>query len=355
MTDRAVLVYDRIESNRRKSTLLLILLAVLSAPFFLYFVEYLMLWVAVLVPGIMRVAADDPVRGMAYAGAGALAVSLIVVMAVYRTSARLLLRLRGVRPLGPSEEPELWRTVENLCIGSGLPMPALYLMESRAANAFSTGMSPADASLVVTRGLLEVLERRELEGVIAHELSHIGNQDTRLSAALATAIGILWLPIRLVVGLFRLLFRIHWLLGAMAGFWVGAMGMGLVIILFSLAAEDPGASLWIVLIAGYVGYCFVGAPLAGVLVRMGASRVRELRADADAALLTGLPHRLASALEKMASSDADALSVTPAAAHLFTVDPHSRPWSWLQGMLSPHPPVSERVAALRAMGTPGNP
>lgn len=355
MSDRGVLVYDRMESNRRKCALLLFLLAVLSAPFFLYLVEYLMLWVALLVPGIMRVAVDDPRRGLAYAAAGALVVSALVVMVMYLTSARRFLRLRGVRPVTPSEEPELCRTVENLCIGSGLPMPAVHLMESRAANAFSTGMRPSRASLVVTRGLLDLLEQRELEGVVAHELSHIANQDTRLAAALSTTLGLLWLPIRLVVGFLRLLFRIHWLLGAVAGFSLGMMGVSLVGLLLSLVAADPAASPWILLMVFIVGYCFVGAPLAGLLVRMGAFRARDLAADADAALLTRLPHRLASALEKMASSNSDGLPVSAATVHLFTVEPRPPSSSGLLRMFSPHPPLSQRVAVLRAMGTPSGP
>jgi heat shock protein HtpX len=123
----------------------------------------------------------------------------------------MVLRLARARPVSPDQEPDLIRTVENLCIGAGLP--AIYVVESKAPNAFATGRDAQHASLVVTRGLLTLLNHRELQGVIAHELSHIGNNDIRLSTLLAALVGTMTMPFRICTAPIRSAFAVHWGLG----------------------------------------------------------------------------------------------------------------------------------------------
>src|SRR5262245_48863153 len=140
----------------------------------------------------------------------AIGFAAITVFLIWRYGTRMLLRAAHAKPVGIGEETALIRLVENLCIGAGLPMPRVYVVESPAPNAFATGRDPQTASLVVTRGLLTLLDRRELQGVIAHELSHIGNHDTRLSTTLAALVTTLCLPIRIVTAPFRFAFKQVW-------------------------------------------------------------------------------------------------------------------------------------------------
>ena len=153
---------------------------------------------------------------------------------IARYGARMVLRWAGARPVGPEREPELFRVVENLCIGAGLPMPRILVVDTDQANAFATGNAPESASLVVTRGLLTLLSKRELEGVVSHELSHIGNHDIRLNTALSALVGMISGPLTLVTAPVRWAFRSSQALGllvlfvacASRGFDGGGSGSG---------------------------------------------------------------------------------------------------------------------------------
>jgi heat shock protein HtpX len=274
-----------------------------------------------------------------------LAAPLTIASLIWCYGARMLLRLAGARLLSPGEEPDLVRIVQNLCIGAGLPLPRIHLVESMAANAFATGTDPRNASLVVTRGLLKLLDRRELEAVIAHELSHIGNHDIRLTTTLAALVGIANLPLR------SLRFRMGWplvLLGVHSWFWL-LRG----ILSFSLgfgAVRQLPAIFWWASVAGPSIYVMFVSPVMALLIRQAVSRQREFLADADAVLLTRDPEALALALAKVSATDGNRLSVGEGSIHLYFVDPIEQGASVLHRMFPSHPPVQERIELLARMG-----
>lgn len=285
-----------------------------------------------------------------------------VMYLVYRgAGAAMVLRVARARRVQPGEERRLVRTVENLCIGAGLPRPRLYVSETTAANAFATGWDPSHASIVVTRGLLARLERRELEAVLAHELSHIGNYDTRLATLTAILSWGLRLPLALFVEPVRLLCRLHpvaGIVGAIAllpGFSAFdlidlPMGRGTIVLLSRLE----------VLLVGAVGLATSGLSVllvsfaAGLLLQRAISRQREYLADAEAFLLTRAPGPLARALAKLAASGGLPMRVSGAFSHLYVTDPFVGGAPWWDRIFSTHPPVGARLARLAEMGgTPG--
>ncbi len=300
-----VLVYDRIDRNRRNTFLLLIgfvlLLAGLS-----------------IVIGV--------VIGLPFPFAPLLIIPfLIFAVFSYYASSNIALAMSGAKEVTKEEEPELVRTVENLCIGAGLPMPKVYLIDDGSPNAFATGRDPDHAALAVTRGLLQKLEPLELEGVIAHELSHIGNYDIRVMTITVVLVGLAAL---MADFLLRLTF-----FGA--GRRSGNRGRG------------GGAAVLIIYAVALMGA--VLAPLAAQAIRFAVSRQREYLADASAVLVTRYPEGLARALEKIAS-DPDPLEVAnKATAHLYINNPLREHKSFLNNMFTTHPPIEERVRLLRAM------
>ena len=362
-TQQRVLIYDRIDANWRSTTRLLAVFAVVFLPVAAYLAMYLMLWVA-LVLGIVvsGVGLGDVLAGdegsLIVFGVVDAAISVLILVGVaylqFRYATALVLRFARARPLGADEEPELRRTVENLCIGAGLPQPRLYIVESSAPNAFAAGLDPDHASLAVTRGLLALLDRRELEGVIAHELSHIGNGDTRLSTVLVAGVALLRLPFVIVAGIIRFLFRIHWALG-----WGLLLYLGLPILAtipFGISVvddfwdEDPVAGVMLIASMVLPVYIFAGAPLIAHFLRVAVMRQREYLADADASLLTRSPEWLARALAKIAAAGQGQSRVGGAAAHLYIVDPFPEDAPWWDRLFSTHPPVEERIALLGGMG-----
>ena len=227
-------------------------------------------------------------------------------------------------------------------------------MESGAANAFATGPDPERASLVVTRGLMGLLDRREIEGIVAHELAQIGNYDTRLGTLLAVGVALLRLPLGIVLAIFRFLFRIHWAVGWGLLLYLGLpvlatipFGISLVDDMF---AEDTLAGVLFTFSMLLPFYIFVGAPATAYLLRRAVLRQHEYLADADAALLTRYPEGLARALVKMSAAGSEGLRVGAATAHLYVVNPlpaDARLWDRL---FSTHPPLQGRVALLVGMG-----
>jgi heat shock protein HtpX len=302
---QSVLIYDRVDQNRRNTLLLLVgfvaLLAGLS-----------------IVIGL--------VIGLPYPYAPLLIIPfLIFALISYYASANVALAISGAREVTKEQEPELYRTVENLCIGAGLPMPKVYVIEDGSPNAFATGRDPKHAAVCVTRGLLQKLEPLELEGVLAHELSHIGNYDIRVMTIVVVLVGLAALMADL---LFRLTI-----------FGAGRRS----------GNRDRGGGAAVVFIYLIAIAAMILTPLIAQIIRFSVSRQREYLADASGALLTRYPEGLASALEKIAA-DPDPLEVAnKATAHLYINNPLREHSSFLNNLFATHPPVQDRIRVLRAM------
>jgi heat shock protein HtpX len=284
----------------------------------------------------------------------------VVAFLVSRYGSRMLLRAAHAREIGAGEDPDLVRLVENLCIGAGLPMPRLYIVESPSPNAFATGPDPQHASLVITRGLLALVDRRELQGVIAHELSHIGNHDTRLTALLAALVGTTSLPWRVALAPLRHAFRVSPAAGGLlfTGFALFVAWMALSAFWFSLSyllSEEASAELprfmwwWAAHAMLAPVYALFVAPIVTLLIRQAVSREREFLADADAVRLTRDPEGLALALAKIGAAGGDRLRVGEGSVHLYIVDPRAH--SLLHSVFPSHPPLEDRIELLAKMGS----
>lgn len=253
------------------------------------------------------------------------AVILSVLMSVtsYWFSDKIVLSMAKARAIEKKDHPELYRLVENLCITAGLPLPKIFIIEERQLNAFATGRDKNHAVVAVTRGLLEKLDKTELEGVIAHELSHIGNKDMLISTVVVVFAGI----IALLSDFFLRM-----------SFWGGGR-----------RNNDDNRAGALLMILGIVASIL--APIAATLIRLAVSRKREFLADATGALLTRYPEGLASALEKISDDVTPMRSAHPATAHLYIDSPFNEKQShnWFVKLFSTHPPVEERIRALRDM------
>jgi heat shock protein HtpX len=250
--------------------------------------------------------------------------SVISSLVSYYFGDAIVLAMSNARPANRKEDFDYFTTAENLAIASGLPKPRLYVIDDLAINAFATGRDPNHAVICVTRGLLERLDRREIEGVVAHELSHVKNFDTRLMAIVAVLAG----TIAYAADFFM---RSLW--------WGGEKDRD---------NEDRGNSQ-VFLIIGIV--LAVISPIIATLIQLAISRKREYLADATGALLTRYPEGLARALEEI-SKDKDVLeSATNATAHLFIANPFKGKefGAWFSGLFDTHPPIAERIKILRAM------
>jgi heat shock protein HtpX len=304
-SEQPALVYDRIGENRRDTFLLLLLFVALVAG--------------------MAIAVGI-ILGLPYPYAPLLIIPfLLFALFSYYSSSRVALAISQAHPVTKEEEPELFRTVENLCIGAGLPMPEVYVIEDGSPNAFATGRDPQHAAIAVTRGLLQKLDHLELEGVIAHELSHIGNYDIRLMTVVVVLVGLVALMADFML---RLTF-----------FGAGRRSSN----------RDRNAGTAALIIYAVALVAVILTPIAAQLIRFAISRQREYLADASGALLTRYPEGLARALEKI-SADPDPLEVAnKATAHLYINDPLREHSSFLNSLFSTHPPIAERVRLLRAM------
>lgn len=228
----------------------------------------------------------------------------------------------GAVPLKKEENPYVYRIVENLAMTAGLPTPAVYVIRDAAPNAFATGRDPQHASIAVTTGLVELLENEELEGVIAHELSHIGNFDTRFLMLVGVLVG----AVMILSDLF------------LRSMWFGGAGR----------SRDNRGGGGILALVGLV--LLILSPIIAQLIKLAVSRKREFLADASASLLTRYPEGLARALEKIAAYDRPMAKASNATAHLFINNPFGKKSGGITGLFSTHPPIAERIAALRQMG-----
>ena len=303
--EQRVLIYDRIDANRRNT-------------FFL-----LLVFVALLAGASIAIGV---ILGLPYPLAPLLIIPFLIVALVgYYSSSRVALAISQAREVSKEDEPELFRTVENLCIGAGLPMPKVYVIEDGSPNAFATGRDPDHAVIAVTRGLLRKLDKLELEAVIAHELSHIGNYDIRVMTIVVVLVGLTALMADFAL-------RLTFYGAGRRSRNRGRSGGAGVIIVYAIALA-----------------AVILTPIAAQMIRFAVSRQREFLADASGALLCRNPDALARALEKI-SADPDPLEVAnKATAHLYINNPLREHKSFLNNLFSTHPPIEERVRMLRAM------
>lgn len=239
-------------------------------------------------------------------------------MGAWWFSDKLALRMSGAREVSPEQMPELHRMVEQLALRAQLPKPRVYVIETDMPNAFATGRSPAKGAVAVTTGIMQMLNREELAGVIAHELAHIKNRDTLISSVAATVAGAIAMLADIV----------------MWGMIFGGFG----------GDEEEGGGL-----GGMVGglLTLFLAPIAALLIQLAISRSREFSADATGAKILGDPLPLASALEKLEAGVRNKpMAVQPATSHLYIVNPVL---GGIGSLFRTHPQTEKRVAALRAM------
>jgi len=250
--------------------------------------------------------------------------SIVMSFTSYWFSDKIVLKMSKAAPATHENNRELYHIVENLSITAGIPMPKIYIVDEQSPNAFATGRNPEYAVVAVTTGLLKKLDRSELEGVLAHELSHIGNYDMLVSTMVVVLVGFISIASDIFMR---------------SMFWGGGRRRG---------GREGGAN-GIIMLVGIV--LMILAPIVAILIKLAISRKREFLADASGALLTRYPEGLAKALIKI-SSDPTPLSVANnTTAHLWLDDPFKKnqKGNWLRGLFQTHPPINERVAALRGM------
>ncbi len=246
----------------------------------------------------------------------AFGLALVMNFVSYWFSDKIVLKMYGAKPLAEGDAPVVHRIVRNLATKAGIPMPKLYILPSAAPNAFATGRSPQHAAVAVTDGIMRIMDEKELEGVLAHELSHVLNRDVLISTVAATIAGAISMLANMA----------QW--GLMFGGSRDEEGRG----------TNPIALILTIILA----------PLAAMVIQMAVSRSREYQADASGARLTRNPEGLASALGKLdQASRVVQMDANPATAHLFIVNPLTG--RSLMNLFMTHPPIQERIARLRSM------
>ena len=301
-TPARVSIYEAAAANRWRTVLLIAVFAALVAVLAYFVGDYF-----------------APGGGIA-ALPFALALSGGSALVSYFAGDKLILAQSQARELGPSEEPQLRNIVETLAIGLGIPAPKIYVIDDSAPNAFATGRDPQHASIAVTRGLLDKLDRTELEGVIAHELSHVGNRDIRVMVLVVVLVG--------TVALLA-----DWMWRSM--FW----GRGR-----DRDSGGGGAIIAVIAIA-----LAVLTPIIATLIQLAVSRQREYLADASGALLTRYPPGLASALRKIAADKEPLEVANKATAALYIANPLKDAPAFFDHLFDTHPPIEERIKRLEAM------
>lgn len=246
----------------------------------------------------------------------------------YWWSDKIVLSMYRAKPIEHNQNPELYHIVENLCITAGLPVPKIFIIPEMQPNAFATGRDKNHAVVAVTQGLLNCLNKTELQGVIAHELSHIGNKDILLATVVAVLAGIV-----------AMLANMFMRGGPFGSFWGGGRR----------SDNDRGNAGAILMILGIVAAIL--APIAAMMVQLAISRKREFLADATGVLLTRYPEGLARALEKISSDPTPMRVNNEATASLFIDSPRKgqQRTSWFVKLFMTHPPIEERIKALRGM------
>ena len=249
--------------------------------------------------------------------------SIAMSFGSYWWSDKLVLSMARATLIEKKDNPELYRVVENLCITAGLPLPKIYIINESQLNAFATGRNKNHAVVAVTCGLLDRLDKMELEGVIAHELSHIGNKDMLLGTVVVVLAGIISL-------LANFFLRIS---------FFGGRGR----------SSDDNKAGALLMVLGLIAAIL--APIAATLIKLAISRKREFLADADGALLTRYPDGLASALQKISDDVTPMKVANPASAHLYIDSPFNEKQNqnWFVKLFQTHPPIEDRIRALKDM------
>ncbi len=298
-------MYEQIARNKWKSAALVV--------FFIAFI-FVLTWVF------------EQVTGW---GKGGLVLAVVIAMAMaaggYFASDKIVLAISRARPVTREEFPYLYNVVDGLAIAAGIPAPRCYVIEDTAPNAFTTGRGPKTAVICVTTGILQKLNRVELEGVVAHEMSHIKNYDVRLQTLVVVMAG--------VVALLS-----DWILRSFL--WGGGRRR-------SRSDRGSGGAGAILIIVGLV--LALLAPFFAQIIQLAISRKREFLADASGAMLTRYPAGLASALRKISPDTEPLEAANKATAHLYIVNPLKNVKGAVNKLFSTHPPIEERIAALEKM------
>lgn len=307
--DNFMNIYNIISANKWKSMLIMVLFVVFITTITFVFAKAL---------------GSSP---LGYAGF-ALVISGIMSFGSYYYSDKMVLATAGAHAIEEKDNPELYHIVENLAIGDGLPMPKVYIIDDQSPNAFATGRDPKHAAVAVTSGILAKLNKSELEGVLAHELSHVKNYDTRLMAITAILVG----SVAIIADMF------------MRSLWWGGLGGSR---RRDNDRDDRMQGVFLIL-----GIIFaILSPLIATLIQLAVSRKREFLADASGVLLTRYPEGLANALEKISSDPRPVAHATNATAHLYITNPfkNGETGKWLASLFNTHPPIEERIKILRSM------
>lgn len=297
-------MYEQITSNKRR-TILIAILFIVFVVFLGWFFGY-----------VLGFQGFFPL---------AIIISLITTTFSYFAGDKVALWTAGAQPIARENNLEVYRLVENLCITAGLPMPKIYMINDAAPNAFATGRDPKHASLALTSGIVSIMTKEELEGVIAHELSHVRNYDIRVMTIIIVLVG--------TVALIS-----DWFLRSM--FFGGFRRRG-------RNNDEGGAIMMVFFVIGLV--LAILSPLIAKLIQLAISRRREFLADASGALLTRYPEGLASALEKIEAYKQPMLHANNATAHLYISNPFGATAGFISKMFSTHPPIEERIKVLRSM------
>lgn len=296
-------MYNQIESNKRRTVVLIIAFSL----------------IVLLIGWTYGQITNSGYSGLAIAGV----ISIFMSLGSYFGGDKLALAASGAKgPINENDNKYVYRLVENLCLTSGQPMPKVYIIPESAINAFATGRNPKHASIAITQGAIQKLENEELEGVIAHELSHIKNYDILLMTVVIVLLGLITL-----LSDWFIRFRF-----------------------FGGESKDNKSSSQLQAILLIVGIIFlILSPIIGQLIQLAISRRREYLADASGALLTRYPEGLANALAKIEAENQPLTHANNAMAHLYISNPFGNKKRFLAGLFSTHPPVQDRIAALRKM------
>lgn len=304
-------VFESVDANKRKSWLIIILFTLFT------------LGVSYVLSQAIGAYYGYPVSGLGFLGYG-LVFSGIMSFSSYYWSDKIILGISGARPASREKDYEFYTVAQNMSMAAGLPMPQLYVIDDTAMNAFATGRDPKHAVICATTGLLDRLNRTELEGVIGHEMSHVANYDIRLMSIVTVLVGLITL---LADALLR-------------SSWYGRR---------SRDSEDRNGGAVLILIGFILALL---SPLIAQLIQLAISRRREYFADAASVKLTRQPSGLISALKKLGADKEPLEAANKATAHLYIVDPLknlSSSIGWFSSLFNTHPPLADRIAALEQM------
>ncbi|MBI4009077.1 M48 family metallopeptidase [Candidatus Roizmanbacteria bacterium] len=297
-------VYDQISQNKLRTYVIIALFIIIVSGFFFLIGKFF----------------DSPTSYFAFG----FIFTLLSSVGSYFYSDRIVLFTTGAKPANKKDFFDFYTVAENLAIAGGLPIPKLYVIHDPAPNAFATGRNPKHAIVCVTTGLLEKLDRTELEGVIAHELSHVKNYDILVASIVAVLVG----TVALVS---------DWI---MRSLWWGG-----------IRRDDNDRSSRNPFMMIFMLIVLIITPIIATLIQLAVSRRREFLADASGILLTRYPEGLARALEKISADKHVLKTATTSTAHLFISNPFkkAKASSWLMNLFSTHPPAEERIRILRSM------